>query len=147
MTNADELTIPLVPMAWARPRASRWGGFHTDPKRKQWREDAIYYIRQWWGKRAQLVGPVHLIASFVLPRPKDWPKTLEWPKKRTSLAHFGRHDVDNFAKLLMDCLQCAKGERWNAPLLDDGQIAHIQASKRYAWLQEDAHVWIKLWKD
>ena len=63
-------------------------------------------------------GPIKILVKFFMPRPAYVKKTEIW--------HGKRPDIDNILKGFLDAV--TKAGWW----LDDGQVADIRISKRYA---------------
>lgn len=61
-------------------------------------------------------GPVEVMLTFRLPRPRSRPKRAQWPDKRP--------DIDKLIRAVMDSLT---GLVWH----DDGQVVAIRAVKVY----------------
>jgi Holliday junction resolvase RusA-like endonuclease len=126
-------TVPAVPVPQPRARATSFGG-----KARMYEAKAGHAIHDF---KAQvrlaataahtgglLDGPLHLFATFVLPRPK-------LPKKFgvDRLPHTKRGDLDNFAKAIMDALN---KYLW----VDDAQVFTLTVRKYVAAVDEKPHV-------
>ena len=64
-------------------------------------------------------GPVYVMIAFVLPRP------LRLGKKRSGVPHGNRPDLDKLTRTALDALT-------GVCFLDDGQVARLHVTKRYA---------------
>lgn len=130
---------PPVPAARARSNGSR--RFH--PKNEPyavWRDAAMTLVRNTWGARPPLVGPVEVRAAFIFARPAAKPAkvpTTVWSAgARFRLAAGGADDIDNLVKAVLDAMQVPRklrstpgssGEGY--PFRDDGVVASILAEK------------------
>jgi Holliday junction resolvase RusA-like endonuclease len=124
-----ELEIPEIPVAQARPRVTRRGGyFHaytpTETVRAQTR------VREWARKALgtswrPVTGPVRLSVTVYRPAP------TAVPKGRLAVAlPTQRPDLDNYLKLVVDALTL--NSDGFGVWVDDSQIVEVVASKRYA---------------
>lgn len=117
-----EITIPMRPVAKARPRVNKSGHTWT-PKKTKDAENAIAAVVGCLCKQP-LEGPVAVKIEFTLTPPKSW------SKKKKAEAHKGlilpvvRPDLDNFEKLVLDSIN---GIAFN----DDSQVVKLESSKRY----------------
>ena len=107
------LTVHGTPEPQARPRYG--SGHFFSPKTVWWHK--VQFAARLNRPKPALEGPVHLILSFYMPRPKSAPQSIVW--------HRTRPDIDNLAKAVMDAMTTAGW--W----LDDGQVAVLEASKQY----------------
>jgi len=130
-----ELHIPSVPVAQPRHRIASVGGkamAFEAPK-----DHPVHTFKATCRMAANEVyldgphdGPVHMEATFVLPRPKsEILKTRPNPRH----PHIKRGDIDNFSKTIMDALS---GLIW----IDDGQVYSINVKKYVASADEAPHV-------
>ena len=126
------LTIPAVPVAQPRQRHALIAGHvrnytPTTHPVTAFKATCRMAAQQAY-QGAPLEGPLHLSATFVLPRRKAAPK-------RTSgrLPHDRKPDIENLAKSLLDALT---GLLW----LDDRQIAYANLVKWEAAVDEAPHV-------
>lgn len=113
--------LPVTPKATQRSRCVCRGRFpqvYTDPKYREWREEAIPLLREIAAVedfRAVRERPVQIDTEVIVRRPKT-----------TKLAAPGG-DLDNFEKGLWDAIT-ASGEWW----ADDKQIVESRTTKRWA---------------
>ena len=126
--NNWRVTIPLPPVATARPRFTRAGGVHAYDKQSR--------SRRAFGKALQCCsvgellyfhGPLELILLFNIPRPRS-----HYGKGKNSRKVLGsaptypsKSDVDNYTKFVMDCLNKRLFE-------DDRQVVRLVAEKRFS---------------
>jgi len=118
------IDIPGEPVAQGRPR-----GFHNkvtgrtvfvDPsKSRSWKGAAQMHMRQQWGNRGLLDGPVfvEVLAIFTCPvsqHRKTHPREVEWKP--------GRPDAENVVKAVLDA---ATGIVW----VDDSQVVRLTVTK------------------
>lgn len=133
MSVSHSFFLPITPKATQRSRCTCRGRFaqvYTDPKYKEWREEAIPLLREIAGTedfRAVRDRPVRITTEVVAQRPK----TTKLP------APTG--DLDNFEKGLWDAIT-ATGLWW----ADDKQIVESQTSKRWAREGEAAGYYIRI---
>lgn len=99
-----------------------------NPQNKSWREA----VRTGFENHctALLPPPIVVELRFVLPRIQSLPKTREIP-------HTKKPDLD---KLVRSVLDAGTGVAWH----DDAQIQAIRTSKRYALINEQSGVLIKV---
>ena len=88
-----------------------------DPeKSRKWKQDVV---KQAKSSRVRLMeGPLRVVMTFYMPRPKSLPKRVLW--------HVKKPDVDNLCKAVGDALN---GIAYN----DDSQIVRLKVFKRYAF--------------
>ena len=128
-----KIIIDGNPVAMPRPRFTKNGRTYYPKEIKTQRENIIAAIQkcmaaQSWKTIPKRV-PVSVILQFVHPRIKR--NKSEQREYKTT-----RPDVDNIAKMYLDC--CTKAEVWH----DDSQVVVLTASDHYAGVYEDAHVTI-----
>jgi len=143
-----EFTVPAVPVAQPRARASTFNGkvqMHTPTSIKQ--SDGsrkahpivnfkatvrMAFKEQYSG--SPLMGPLRCDLTFVMPRPKAmlW-KTRAMPRT----PHDKKPDRDNLDKAFMDAL---KGLAW----LDDAQVCQGEIQKWIASGNEQPHVRVRI---
>lgn len=123
------ITIPITPVAWQRPKTSIVNGWvhHYSPAKTRQYEEAIaeYYkqsTRRFKFDKEQAVC-VNLV--FGMPIPKSIPKSRKEAMKEGVIRHIKRPDVDNLAKSVLDALN---GVAWE----DDSQIVRLSTSKEYS---------------
>ncbi len=83
-----------------------------------WREAVRAETQRAMNGTGPLTGPVEVLATFVLPRPKSLPGRVVHPAKRP--------DLDKLARALLDGL--TEGGAW----ADDAQVIRLNAWKVYA---------------
>lgn len=112
--------LPITPKATERSRCVCRGRFpqvYTDPKYKEWREEAVPLLREiarLEDFRAVRERPVRIDTEVVVRRPKT--TKLDAP----------RGDLDNYEKGLWDAITASGG--WWA---DDKQIVDNRTTKRW----------------
>jgi crossover junction endodeoxyribonuclease RusA len=106
----------FLPKGWTRPIIT------SDNKSLKGWEDSVRAALQQHAAGSFFQGPVSVKVTFELPK----------PKKPKSPQHVTRPDLD---KLVRGSLDAMKGVLWN----DDSQVIDIQAGKRYAETQPQAH--------
>lgn len=117
-----EFFLPGPPLPAPRPRfrvikaksGQTFVSTYYDKKYKTFLEDAPIAIRNLLGAASPLEGPLSLMVTFHIERPK------------TTKRAFPRYDLDNYLKSLMDAMTYAKV--WH----DDDQVAHVAARKVFA---------------
>jgi crossover junction endodeoxyribonuclease RusA len=88
---------------------------YDDKKSKDWKETVALEAKKNHCKPME--GPLRMVLTFRLKKPKSAPKSRIWPVVRP--------DLDNFTKAIKDGLNeiCYK---------DDSQIVVLEAKKEYA---------------
>lgn len=126
------LTIPGTPIAKGRPRISTRGGFARafTPTKTRSAEDTLAGRclalleqrgdRELWPSK----GALRVNLVFTLPVPSSWPKWKQEAAIAGRTRPTSKPDVDNLAKLTKDALN-------EVLWLDDAQIVHVDAMKRY----------------
>lgn len=114
-------------MPASRPRVSRWGTYYG--KRHQaFRSEASACLEQMreqgYLPGVPLSGRLVVILAFEIERPK------------TTKREVPNGDVDNYAKLVLDC---CTGFLWE----DDTQIQLLSCQKNWAKDRPGIHVWVK----
>jgi len=99
----------FVPKGWTRPIITS-----DNPRTKEW-EQRIATEAQHVGGDLLFTGPVLLVASFYLPRPKTG----------KAKHHMTRPDADKLARCVLDALS---GVLYH----DDGQVVQLHVRKQYA---------------
>lgn len=108
--------IPITPVPWARPRASRNGGFFTAKKQKMFAVELEDHMRSLWNDMPW-DGAITVSINVTLQRPKGISaKKRPWPSVKP--------DLDNLIKAVLDS---ATGILW----VDDAQIVDMACQKRY----------------
>lgn len=74
-------------------------------------------------------GPVHLVATFYLPRPQSLPKRVQH--------HLKKPDLDKLVRSVKDALTKVV---WH----DDSQVVSIEAAKQYADAHETPRVTVEV---
>jgi len=131
--NSINIIIDGHPVAMPRPRFSKTGRTYYPKQVHTHKENIIAAIKKsiaahGWQKLANRV-PVSVTMQFVHPRIKR--NKSEQREYKTT-----RPDVDNIAKMYLDC--CTKAEIWH----DDSQVVFLQLSDHYAGVYEQAHTTI-----
>lgn len=131
--NQVAFFIEGKPEPQGRGRAST---YHTGPKRKitvrdpdksrQWKKDVAILAKDMC--ISPLEGPLRVVMTFYMPRPKSLPKKVVW--------HVKKPDADNLSKAIGDALN---GIAYN----DDSQIVRLTAHKQYATDKVGVHVSIE----
>lgn len=100
MTLRFDFEVPGKPVAWARPRKSKHGGYYTAPAAAAQKE-AIQWAAKSLGIRP-LLGPVTLTVKAFW----EWPQS-KWRviKPLVGAPRTSRPDADNVLKLVMDALE------------------------------------------
>lgn len=111
-----QLTLNIAPVPWARPRASRSGGYFTAPKQQQFKERVTQEMALLWDDKPW-EGPLSLSMILTVARPKGVSKA-----KRPMPAV--KPDLDNLAKGILDC---GNGVLW----IDDAQLVRLSLEKQY----------------
>lgn len=143
-----DLACTLVgdPVGKARPRVTKHGTFM--PKRYQrWKREAKRRLSKAWGDREALrFAEVHIEIVIRRPKrliPREQGGTLSkagWLRERESPERCGaKPDLDNAVGAVLDALQEA------GVLEDDKQVDELVSSKRYAGIDELAHVEVLVW--
>ena len=104
--------IPGYPIPLARPRLSKNGVWDCQ---RHVKTDIGFYLNFLHKNKPLFTGPLHITLEFFLKIPK---------KKKDSLWHTSRPDLDNMIKFYLDV---AIGILYE----DDRQISKITASKMY----------------
>lgn len=114
-------------MPASRPRVSRWGTYYGK-KHQAFRSAASACLEQLREQghlpEAPLSGRLSVVLVFEIPRPKTTKRELP------------NGDVDNYAKLVLDC---CTGFLWD----DDTQIELLSCRKAWAKDAPGIHVWFK----
>ena len=123
MTNAVAFTIPGIPVAKGRPRATTINGqarMYTPTKTVAYEGLVAMAAKQAMGVSGPIPGPVSLSIVAV------WPIPASWSKKRRSEAVWktSKPDADNVAKVIGDG---CNGIVW----ADDSQVVMLRVEKRY----------------
>jgi Holliday junction resolvase RusA-like endonuclease len=108
----------------------------ANPKLKPWRkamDTAFTYQRKLTGISEPLDGPLRCVLTFVMPRLKSHPTN-----KEGNTHPFTGLDLDKLIRAAWDALKTAEVIR------DDSRICAVNATKRYAGLQENAGVWVSV---
>lgn len=111
----ETFVLNTKPVAKGRPRLGRWGAF-TPQKTRDAEEEVRWFFRNLW-KHPIITGPVEVSLVFQHGHKKN-----KGPKVT-------RSDIDNQAKLILDCLN-------EIVVLDDAQVWKLDASK--VWGKDDS---------
>jgi Holliday junction resolvase RusA-like endonuclease len=102
-----DFDIPGAPIGKGRPRASMRGGrprLYTPSRTAEWEGRASVVLRDSWGQRAPLEGPVRLHVLALFPRPKR----MIWKRKKMPREPYtGKPDASNVLKAVEDAIEKA----------------------------------------
>lgn len=126
--NSFRLVLNVRPRPASRPRVTRWGVFYTKTY-KEYRAAAHAAIPTC--SVAPLEGELGATIEFICHKPKT-------TKRITPLG-----DLDNHIKAILDAVVGTRKEP-KGYILDDDQIAYIDASKRWAKDGEEPHTVITI---
>lgn len=90
---------------------------------RPWRQAIVDASREVMAGRTPIEGPVGVVATFYLPRPKSAPKRITQPAKLP--------DLDKLVRALFDALTAAGVWR------DDAQVVRVDALKAFAGGRSD----------
>lgn len=145
--NSLSFTVPAVPVAQPRAKASSFGGhtrMYTPTKTASGKTHPIAAFKacvQLAFRQACSLsphdGPLRLSMIFVLPRPQKLQKKSS-PADR--IPHTVKPDADNLQKSVMDALS-------GLLFQDDRQVYSVMAWKWYAAKDEQPQVLIQAWRD
>jgi len=119
-----KFTVPVPPVAKARPRVTVRGGFaraYTPKKTAQFEQ----IVADCCPMHPPINTPCHLSITFHLPIPKSWSKAKQKAAQDGELAPVTRPDIDNYIKSVMDALNGVAYE-------DDSQVVTLTAAKLYS---------------
>jgi len=117
-------TVPVPPVAKARPRVTMRGGFaraYTPKKTTNFER----IVADCCPVKDPIPTPCHISIKFCLPIPKSWSKAKQRAAATGELMPTSRPDIDNYVKAIMDSLNGIAYE-------DDSQIVSLNALKVYA---------------
>lgn len=118
------IIIPGPPIAKKRPRFAKRGNFATTYSEQVTEEGRVYLeIRQQWGARAPIEGPVEVSFLFVFPVPKSASKKARAAMLDGSIPHTKKPDLDNCIKFYKDV---ANGLIWR----DDCQVFNYRGARK-----------------
>jgi len=122
------ITIPINPVPAARPRVTSKGWTYYPKSYKEYKKDAVDYVRIEWSQRPIITVPVVLSFWFDI----QVPKSLSRPKKqaRINSFHTAKPDLDNLIKAAEDVLV-------EAGFLYDDSLVVAYASARKAWVLDE----------
>ncbi len=130
-------TIPGIPVAKARARIGKHGGY-TPAKTKLYERHAAYYAREAMKGKIMASGAVVLQLEIMFPVPKSFSKKKREMALSGELKHLVKPDVSN---VLKSCEDAFNGIIYH----DDSQIFHIICWKFYS---ENPHVEVKVsWEE
>jgi len=117
-------TVPVPPVAKARPRVTMRGGFARayTPKKTT---DFERIVADCCPATKPLTTPCHLSIKFKLPIPKSWSKAKQRAAEAGEIMPVSRPDIDNYVKAVMDSLN-------GIAYADDSQIVSLSALKVYS---------------
>jgi len=121
-------TVPGVPVAKGRPRASAVRGFvhlYSDKKTASYENLVKMVASQTMWQRKPLEGPLFMDLVAYIPIPKSKSKKIIESMLLGTTSPTSRPDLDNYIKSVSD--GCNK-----LVFNDDSQIVIIHASKRYS---------------
>ena len=131
-----EFTVPAVPVAQPRPRATNVGKTHarmyeaeSDHPVHTFKALVKLVARDALADGKPLTGPLSAMMRFVFPRLSSARKGTGRVIKST------RPDLDNLAKSVLDSLN-------NLAYKDDGQVQHLTIEKLHAGPDEQPSVWV-----
>ena len=119
-----KFTVPVPPVAKARPRVTMRGGFaraYTPKKTAQFE----HIVADCCPLHQPISTPCHLSVTFHLPIPKSWSKAKQKAAQDGELLPVTRPDIDNYIKAVMDALNGVAYE-------DDSQVVTLTAAKLYS---------------
>ncbi len=123
--------VPGPPVPQPRPRVYANGGVLSNPPRVKAFKDAVTLVARNACAGEPLPDPVWLYLLFLMPRPKRLKgEDREW--------HWCTPDLDNLVKSTKDAMTAA------GVWVDDAQVCHCEASKRYAAKGEKPGVHVKV---
>jgi Holliday junction resolvase RusA-like endonuclease len=115
-------TLNGDPVPKGRPRFGK-GRTYTPAKTRAY-EKAVATMARNAHKSKPPEGPLKLMATFVFPIPKSWPKKKRAAAARGELFHASKPDLDNLAKLIKDAMN-------GIVYKDDSQIWAMLIHKEY----------------
>lgn len=116
---------PQGSMTLARdPRTGREFAKYSGPT-YEWRQTLHIALREWWGDRVPLAGPIGVEFTFALPRPKAHISAKGGLKPSAPTWHTGVFDLDKLCRAVNDGLTHA------GVWVDDGHVAQMRAQKVY----------------
>lgn len=121
-------TVPGVPVAKARPRATTIGGaarLYTPGKTRDYEQLVGLSARGAMCKAPPIDRAVAVSLDIRLPVPASWSKTRRADALAGRVFASSRPDVDNQAKAVLDG---CNGVVW----VDDAQVVRLTTQKRYA---------------
>ena len=119
------IEIPGNPAPWTvyTKRGEPSIGFQN---MRAWQEQIKSHVRQAWGDREPLTGPVSLTVSFYREWPQSAPQSHSGAIQRWAVKHIlTKPDVTNYLKAFEDALK-------GIVFVDDSQTVGIVASKLYS---------------
>jgi Holliday junction resolvase RusA-like endonuclease len=119
-------TLPIDPVAKARPRLGRNGQVYT-PKETVQFENLVRMLSARYKPKELLTGPIKTEVTLYLVPPKR-------PKNKYPIV---RPDWDNLAKSVCDALN---GVMWK----DDSQVFDAHVKKLYDWTTKKGSIEIKI---
>ena len=138
--NELSITIPGKPIAKARPKFYRRGGFvgaYNAQETEEGRFMQFLHMAKPEGWRV-LQGPVRIEVQFLMPIPTSTSKKKKLGMVLGTIRHVKKPDCDNLLKFVKDC---ANGVLWR----DDSQIFSLYATKFYS--NNPATIILIRWED
>ena len=130
MSGVVSFTIDAEPVPASRPRVGKFGTYYPETHKRY--EGVLMKVL------SQVLGLTH--AGAVALR-----IMCVMPRYKTSTFPVHRADVDNLAKLPMDCMTAMKTEDGQPKVWsDDCMVVHLEASTRFTRDGEQPHTKIKL---
>ncbi len=114
MIPTIEFTIPIEPVAKARPRLGRGGHVFTPPKTKKFESQFVQLAKKFQPTLPRS-GPIEVRLGFFVAKPKSTKRHYPTIKP----------DVDNLAKAVLDAMNGRFYE-------DDSQVVTLTLTKRYS---------------
>ena len=123
-----EAVLYGTPIAKKRPRFARRENFVSTYNDQQTEEGRLYLdLKQAWGEREPLSGPLAVELAFGMPIPTATSHKKRMAMIRGEIRHEKKPDIDNLAKFICDV---GNGILWR----DDSQIDHMVLRRCYSEL-------------
>ena len=121
-------SVPGVPVAKARPRATTIGGsarLYTPSKTREYEQRVAQVARGAMCKAPPIDRAVAVSLDIRLSVPASWSKSRRADALAGRVFVTSRPDTDNYAKAVLDGCN-------GVVFLDDAQVVRLTAQKRYA---------------